>query len=362
MFDTNNKYINNTIRNQYRQPHLLDKWELPPGDILAPMAGITDSPFRRITRRFGVGLLYTECISAEGIRRNGRGSLDLARFEPEEKPIAVQLFGSEPSQFADAAAIIEHRFEPDMIDINCGCPVKRFVSRRCGGYLMQDPDLIGRIVEAVKEAVKLPVSVKLRSGYRHPDETAAQAAVAAEQAGASLVAVHARYVRKSSKTSADWDVIGRVKSAVRHVSVIGNGDIFSYADAERMKDQTGCDRAMIARWATGKPWIFALLASVHESRHEIELPSYRQRIDILLDQYKLALGFYDERRAVHRMRKHIGWYTHSMVGAAKLRYEIMVMEDPVSVIDRLNEFREVQSPDPVFEALDSPEVSVDSAK
>ncbi len=311
------------------------------------MAGITDSPFRRLTRRFGSGLLYSECISAEGTRRLGQGSLTLARFEPDERPIAVQLFGSSPEQFADAAAIIADRFRPDMIDINCGCPVKRFVTRKCGGYLMQYPDLIGRIVEAVRNGCGLPVSVKLRSGYMYPDETAVQSAVAAEEAGASLVAVHGRYVRKAKKSKADWEVIGRVKTAVRHIPVIGNGDVFSFNAAKEMVAQTGCDRVMIGRWAGGRPWIFSHLVDSYPNDSDIVFPSNRQRIAILVEHYRLMLTYLPERRAVHRMRKHIGWYTHGMPGAARLRSGVMIMEQPIDVISRLEDFGMRQSNEPV---------------
>ncbi len=324
-----------STQNQQTSQFTIAGWELPRGNILAPMAGITDSAYRRISRRFGSGLLYTECISAEGIRRMGEKSLELVRFNPEERPIAVQLFGSEPQQFKDAAAIIAERFKPDMIDINCGCPVRKMIKRDYGGCLMQFPDLIGRIVEAVREGSGLPVSVKLRSGYRAPDETASVAAQAAETAGASLVAVHARYVRNSDDATADWDVIGRVKSVVRNIPVVGNGDVKTAQDADRMIRHTGCDRVMIGRAARGNPWIFRSLSDTNDERGYPPPLSPREKIDVLLEHYRLMLEILPERRAVRRMRKQIGWYTKGLIGSARLREQLMKIDCASEVMNLL---------------------------
>ncbi|MBT3231854.1 MAG: tRNA dihydrouridine synthase DusB [Calditrichaeota bacterium] len=340
MFDKKLKYKNEKSKNQPKPTHLIEKWELPAGEILAPMAGISDSPFRRLTRRFGSGLLYSEVISAEGTRRMGDVSIDMARFDEEERPIAIQLFGSEPSQFADATPIIIERWQPDMIDINCGCPVKRFVSRSCGGFLMQDPDLIGNIVSAVKKAADIPVSVKLRSGYRKPDETAVEAAIAAEQAGASLIAIHGKYVRGWKGTVSDFEVIGRVKSAV-NVPVIGNGDILSYSGVKAMVSETGCDRVMLGRWACGRPWIFQALENGYPTDDEVPELEATQKIDVLLLHYELMLERFNVPTAVHRMRKHIGWYTRGMRGASTLRGELMRVEDPDYVLNRISQFKEM---------------------
>lgn len=329
------------MKNQHKSEYEIGNWKLPQGDVLAPMAGISDSPFRRLTREYGAGLLYTECISAEGVRRLGKISLELAHFHQDERPIAVQLFGSDPDQFADAAAVITEKYQPDMMDINCGCPVKRFVTRGCGGYLMQKPELIGRIVEGVKNQITVPVSVKLRRGYIKPDETAIPAAIAAYESGASLITVHGRFVRGAKGTKADWDVIGKVKNAVPTIPVIGNGDIFSFSDAKSMIAHTGCDRVMIGRWAGGKPWIFKDLLKGYPLDEDVELPSPVDRINILLKHYHLMLDHFSPRFsvAVHRMRKHIPWYTHGMPGAGKFRGEIMTLEDPSEVIERIIKFQ-----------------------
>ncbi|NQT34199.1 tRNA dihydrouridine synthase DusB [bacterium] len=317
--------------NQPQSKFTIGNWELPAGNILAPMAGTTDSPYRRITRRFGSGLLYSECISAEGLRRSGRKSLELVKFHPDERPIAIQLFGSEPRQFAEAASIIAEMFQPDMIDINCGCPVKRMVSRNSGGFLMQYPELIGEIVAETRNATGLPVSVKLRTGYRQPDDTAQETAVIAEAAGASLIAIHARYVRSSWSSNADWQIIGDVKEAVKTIPVVGNGDVRTWEDIERMKTVTDCDRVMIGRGARGRPWIFSA---------DPYIPTDREKIDVLLDHYILMLDYMPEIHAVKRMRKHFNWYTKGMPNAARLRERVMKIENPAEVMEILVHFRE----------------------
>jgi len=309
------------------------------------MAGITDSPYRRIARRFGAGLLYSECISAEGLRRFGKGSFDLCYFDPSERPIAIQLFGSTVEAIAEAAGIVAERFAPDMIDINCGCPVKKFVTRGCGGALMQFPDLIGRIVEAVRFSSKLPVSVKLRSGYFPGQETAPLTARIARDAGASLVAIHGRYVRKAKGTPADWNVIRRVREAVPDIPVIGNGDVFSYEDAERMMTLTGCDRVMIARWAEGRPWLFKPLANGNSDNKFQPEPLLPDKIDLILEQLGWMVEFYGERTAVFRMRKQLGWYSHGWPGGSRLRADLMKIVAAGDVETRLREFEAALDPD-----------------
>lgn len=295
------------------------------------MAGVTDSPFRRLAKRFGAGVVFTECISAEGMRRQSRITIDLARFTPEERPIALQLFGSDPGQLAEAAAVAASLFSPDLMDINCGCPVRKFVVRGCGGFLMQDPDLIGRMVEAVRAASGLPVSVKIRAGYRYPEVTAAQAAVAAQQAGAAFVTVHGRFVRGAKGTPADWEVIGRVKAAVT-IPVVGNGDVRTAEGAAALRRLTGCDRVMIGRGALGRPFIFAQLAGFPP-------PPPRERIALLIEHYGLAREWYPERAAVRVMRKHIAWYTAGLSGSAALRAALMREDDPERVVAVLQSFR-----------------------
>lgn len=309
------------------------KFQLPPGHILAPMAGITDHPYRVIARKWGAGLLYTEVISAEGIRRKSEKSLALTEFSDFERPIAVQLFGSEAQQFSDAAIVLAKTCKPDVIDINCGCPVRKFVTRGCGGYLMNNPAFIGEIVQSVRECVDIPVTVKLRTGYRRPFETAVESAISAEESGAVAVAIHGRYVRGAKGSSADWSVISRVKKAV-NIPVLGNGDIFSYNDASKMMSATNCDRVMIGRWARGNPWIFKGLLNL-DGQAEIKEPEPWEKIDILIEHYKLMLGFYKTRTAVHRMRKQIGWYTKGLFDASKIRGDINQEEDPKVVLDRL---------------------------
>jgi len=301
------------------------------------MAGVTDSPYRRLARRFGAGLLYSECISAEGIRRRGVKSLEYCRFHPEERPIALQLFGSRPDQIGEAAAVTAELFQPDMIDINCGCPVKKFIVKGCGGALMQDPELIGGMVEAACSS-GTPVSVKLRVGYWPGDETAVRAAEAAASAGASLIALHGRFVRKAKGSAADWAPIRRVREAVPHLPVVGNGDVFSYEDAQRMIAETGCDRVMIARWALGRPWLFEALKEGEYPLFSPPEPPIGEKIAIIEDHYRMMLGTFGPKTAVFRMRKHLGWMTHGWPGGAKLRQELMTLDAAEKALELLHSY------------------------
>lgn len=309
------------------------------------MAGITDSPFRRIARRFGAGLLYTECISAEGLRRQGRGSFELCRFDPSERPIALQLFGSSVEALSEAASIAAEKFAPDIIDINCGCPVKKFVTKGCGGALMQYPELIGRIVEAVRSSSRLPVSIKLRSGYFPGEDTAPIAAGFARDAGVALIAIHGRFVRKAKGTAANWDSIRRVKEAVPDLPVIGNGDVFSAADAEWMIQQTGCDRVMIGRWAEGRPWIFEGMKNGELLSINSPEPSIPDKIALILEQLGMMVDFYGEKTAVLRMRKQLGWYSHGWPGGGRLRADLMKILSVEKVVEKLREYEVSLDPD-----------------
>jgi len=314
------------------------------------MAGITDSPYRRISRRYGSGLLYSECISAEGLRRRGKNSLDYCRFDEEERPIALQLFGSEADQIGEAAAVVAELFRPDLIDINCGCPVKKFVTKGCGGALMQDPALIGRMVEAAGKS-GIPVSVKLRTGYWPGVETVIDAAKAAADAGAVLIAVHGRYVRKAKGTKADWEPIRRVREAVPHLPVIGNGDVFCVEDAARMIAETGCDRVMIARWAQGRPWLFASMKDGLFPGVQLDEPSFEEKIAVIEDQYRMMVGVFGEKTAVFRMRKQVGWITHGWPGGARLRSEIMRITVANEVILRLHDYLNILGEDIMLENI-----------
>jgi len=345
------KSKNIPIQNQLPTRWIIDGWELPSGAILAPMAGVTDSPTRRIARRFGAGLLYSECISAEGLRRLGKASLDYCRFHPEERPIALQLFGSRAEQIGEAARVVADRFHPDLIDINCGCPVKKFVTKGCGGALMQSPNLIGEMVAAASKS-GLPISVKLRTGYWPGIETAVDAAKAAADAGAALIAVHGRYVRKAKGTQADWNPIHRVREAVPHLPVIGNGDVFSPADAKRMIDETGCDRVMIARWAQGRPWIFRSLQNRDYPDCAPTTPAVVEVVELIGDHYRMMIDLFGEKTAVFRMRKQVGWITSGWPGGAKLRSEIMLIPSAGGVIRRLNDYLDIMGRDWII--ADSP--------
>ncbi len=273
--------------------------------VLAPMAGFTDSPFRRIARRHGAALVYTELVSAEGIARGNRKTHELMRFHPEERPIAIQLFGREAGVMAEAARRVE-QLGPDVIDINMGCCAPRVCSGGSGAGLLQDPALAGQIAAAVTGAVGLPVSVKIRIGWDESSRNYRELVPRLEDAGVSFIAVHGRTRAQKYTGSADWDAIGLIAAASK-LPVIGNGDIHSYGDAIARLETSGCTAVMIGRAAVGNPWIFSGL-----------LPSAGDLAEEVRNHLRLMREFYGEQGIV-LMRKHLARYFHGFRNAARLR-------------------------------------------
>ncbi len=285
--------------------------------FLAPMAGITDMPFRVICKEQGCGLAYTEMISANGLHYGSRESFELSRISGEEIPTVVQIFGSDPERMAEAARLLED-CGASMIDINMGCPTPKIVKNGDGCALMRDPDLAGRIVKAVSLSTNKPVTVKIRKGWDGQNVNAAEIAVIAAYNGASAITVHGRTRDQYYSGQADWEIIKQVRQAVS-IPVIGNGDIFSPEDARRMMDETGCNAVMIGRGALGNPWIFAkTIAYLTEGRHVPDL-SNEQKTEIVRRHFNLLLELRGEYRAVLEMRKHLAWYCKGLKHATKLK-------------------------------------------
>ncbi|HZK24437.1 MAG TPA: tRNA dihydrouridine synthase DusB [Oscillospiraceae bacterium] len=293
--------------------------------LLAPMAGVSDSAFRQIAVEMGCALVYTEMVSAKGIICAPAQSLKLAHFTTAERPIAIQLFGSEAKVMAEGAAVCA-RLKPEIIDINLGCPVKKVVSKGEGCALMRDPSRVFDLVQAVTRAVTpLPVTVKIRKGWDEDSINAVEVALAAQEAGAAAVAVHGRTRTQGYSGRADWAIIRAVKKKLT-VPVIGNGDIWQPKDAARMLEQTGCDAVMLARGVLGNPWL--IQRTVHYLREGTLLPEpdVAEKVVLALRHLEMQVQIKGEAIGVREMRKHFAWYLKGVRGAASFRNQIMRVE------------------------------------
>lgn len=284
--------------------------------ILAPMAGVSDLPFRLLCHEAGAGMTCMEMISAKAIYYKSKATDELMRIDPDEGIVSLQLFGSDPKIMGDMAARIEER-PFSILDINMGCPVPKVVNNGEGSALMKDPALAGKIISAVSSAISKPVTVKIRKGFDDEHVNAVRIARIAEESGAAAVAVHARTREQFYSGDADWDIIAKVKDAVS-IPVIGNGDVDSYESAVRMMDTTGCDAVMIGRAAQGNPWIFAQCCAKSEGREWIR-PSRDEVADMIIRHARMLIDCKGEYIGSREMRKHAAWYTKGYTGSSTLR-------------------------------------------
>jgi len=288
--------------------------------ILAPMAGVTDLPYRVLCREQGCGLVCMEMVSAKAVLYNNRNTKELLQVDERERPVSLQLFGSDPHILSDIAARLEEG-PYDIFDINMGCPVPKIVKNGEGSALMKDPALVEEILTAMVKAVKKPVTVKIRKGFDDSSVNAVEIAKIAEACGVAAVAVHGRTREQFYSGKADWDIIRRVKEAVR-IPVIGNGDVFTAEDAKRLVDTTGCDGIMVARGAKGNPWIFREITEYLDTGRKPERPSVDELKEMILRHGRMMLKFKGELAGMREMRKHVSWYTAGYPNSAALRNDI----------------------------------------
>ncbi len=284
--------------------------------FLAPLSGVADSSFRRICKRFGADTVYTEMVSAQGLTRGNLKTADIFGFVDEERPIGVQIFGTDPGRMAASAAIIEAD-KPDFIDINLACPARKIVAKGAGCALMREPARVQEIARAVVRATALPVTAKMRLGWDAEHVNAVRLAQVLEQSGVAAVSVHGRTWQQGFRGRASWSKIAEVKRTVA-VPVILSGDIFSAEDAERAFHETGCDAVMVARGVYGRPWIFRSIHR-HLAGQPPEEPSVAEKLDVILAHLDLAIAQHGESLAAVRFRKHLLWYTKGVPGVVALR-------------------------------------------
>ena len=325
--------------------------------ILAPMAGVTDLPFRVLCAEQGAGLVCMEMVSAKAIYYRNKNTEALMEIHPDERPVSLQLFGSDPVIMGEMARKIEER-PFDILDINMGCPVPKVVNNGEGSALMKDPKLVGEIVTSVVRAVKKPVTVKIRSGFDEAHINAVEIARIIEDCGAAAVAVHGRTRAQYYAGKADWDIIRQVKEAV-HIPVIGNGDVTCTSDAEAMFSQTGCDGIMIARGARGNPWIFRELSEWYrtwDTRQEdgpeaaeqanrpeqgetpVHHPDMEEVKQMILRHGRLAVKWKGEYTGIREMRKHVAWYTAGFPNSSRLRARVNELETLKSLEQLMEEW------------------------
>lgn len=303
--------------------------------ILAPMAGVCDLPFRLLCKEQGAGLLCMEMISAKAIYYKNKNTEELMKIHPEELPVSLQLFGSEPELMGEMAKRIEER-PFSILDINMGCPVPKVVNNGEGSALMKDEKLAAKIVEKTAKAIKKPVTVKIRKGFHEGQVNAVELAKRLEQAGAAAIAVHGRTREQYYSGKADWDIIRQVKEAVS-IPVIGNGDIVDGKSAVEIMKQTGCDGIMIGRAARGNPFLFRQVLEYMETGREPEKPSLAQIKETILRHATLQLTYKGEYTAVREMRKHVAWYTTGLPHSAELRRRVNEMETMEQLRDSIEQ-------------------------
>ena len=302
--------------------------------VLAPMAGVCNSSFRRIAKEMGVGLIYAEMVSDKAIYYNNKKTIDMLYMKDEERPIVQQIFGSDKESFVSAAKLIYEMMHPDIIDINMGCPVPKVaIHAQAGSALLKNPEKIQEIVTAVVESVPIPVTVKIRSGWDQNHINAVEVAKICESAGASAICVHGRTRSQGYSGKADWSIIKAVKENVS-IPVIGNGDIKDIYSAKKMLEETGCDAIMIGRASLGNPWIFKQVIEYIENDKIIDKPTDIERIDMCLKHLRYLKEIKVEKVAVLEIRNHVAWYLKGIKGSNEIKNKIYLTKD-INMIENI---------------------------
>lgn len=312
--------------------------ELKTPVALAPMAGITDLPFRVICKRLGCGFTVSEMVSAKGLLYKNVKTTEMLKIDAAERPTAIQLFGSVPEELAEASRMVEASGS-DVIDLNMGCPVPKIVNNGEGSALMNNPKLAYEILSAMVKAVKIPVTVKFRAGWDDEHKNAVEIAKLAESAGVAAVTVHGRTRKQFYEGKADWNIIAAVKESIS-IPVFGNGDIFSAADGLNMMRQTGCDGVAVGRGADGNPWIFAQLKNALEGNENFREVTLNEKLDLAAEHLRMLIDFKGEYISVKEMRRHISAYLKGMPHAAEFRCRFHKMDTYDDFCQLLEEYRE----------------------
>ncbi|BFN36623.1 tRNA dihydrouridine synthase DusB [Fidelibacter multiformis] len=297
---------------------LLEKLKIGVPLFLAPMAGVTDMPFRQICRDFGAEISYSEFVSSEGVIRNNLKTLRYMTFQENERPVGIQIFGHDPKVLADAATFIEKTFHPDLIDLNFGCPVPKVVKKGAGSALLKDLERLRDIASAVSSSVTIPVTAKIRSGWDDNHVVIPHIAPVLEESGIQLVTLHPRTTLMRYKGRADWSLIRRLKENTR-LPVIGNGDIRTAGDALRMMDETGCDGVMVGRGALGNPWLLRQIKAALTGTAIPENPSPKEKMDLMSQHFREVVRFYGTEQGYKVFKSHIAWYTTGLPHGSAFR-------------------------------------------
>lgn len=307
--------------------------------VLAPMAGISNTSYRKIIKKMGAGLIYAEMVSDKALVFDNKKTFDLLKMSDEERPIAQQIFGSDISSFVQSAKIVEKTMHPDIIDINMGCPVPKVAIRaQAGSALLKNPQKVYEIVSAVVNAVNVPVTVKIRSGWDEKSINAVEVARQIERAGASAITIHGRTRAQGYSGQADWKIIKKVKEAVT-IPVIGNGDVTSCYDAKRMLDETGCDAVMIGRGVLGNPWLIKECVDYLENGTIPQPVSFLEKVDMMQKHYELLLNDKTEKQALLEIRSHIIWYLKGMPQSKEIKNKICQSKTSKEMFDIINDYK-----------------------